>query len=89
MPPPAVPLYVATLMESVARLEGKVDTFINQMAAQDNRTTVLVAEFGKSFSGLELRTRKVENRQHWYAGVAAAIGAVAGAAIDLISGHQA
>lgn len=56
------------LHRSVGRIEGKLDTFISQMATHDVRTT-----------DLEVRTRKVENRQHWYSGVAAAIGLVAGA----------
>lgn len=48
---------------SVGRIEGKLDTFINQMAEHDKRTTEL-----------EVRTRKVENRQHWYAGAGAVVG---------------
>lgn len=58
----------------LVRLEGKVDasadrtdTFIKQMAEQDRRST-----------DLEVRTRKVENRQHWWAGAAAVIGAMIG-----------
>ena len=69
----AIPRYVATLMESVARVEGKLDTYLKQMETQDNRTTEL-----------EVRTRKVENRQHWYAGGAAGIGATFGVFIDFL-----
>lgn len=51
------------LHRAVGRIEGKLDTFIQQMASQDDRTT-----------DLEVRTRKVEGRMHWYSGAAAAIG---------------
>jgi hypothetical protein len=47
------------------------------MESQDDRTTAL-----------EVRTRKVENRQHWYAGLTAAIGAIAGAALELVGAHR-
>lgn len=57
------------LHRAVGRIEGKLDTFIAQMAAQDDRTT-----------DLEVRTRKVESRQHWYSGVGAGIGILLGAA---------
>lgn len=59
---------IAELHRSVGRIEGKIDTFIAQMKAQDDRTTEL-----------EVRTRKVENRQHWYSGLGAALGAILGA----------
>lgn len=58
---------VPELQRTVGRIEGKLDTFIQQMAIQDKRTT-----------DLEVRTRKVENRQHWYSGVAAAVGVLLG-----------
>lgn len=58
---------VSDLHKSVGRLEGKVDTFIEQMKAQDNRT---IAH--------DVRLGKLENRQYWWAGVAAAFGAVVG-----------
>lgn len=58
---------VPELQRTVGRIEGKLDTFIQQMAIQDKRTT-----------DLEVRTRKVENRQHWYSGVAAAVGVALG-----------
>lgn len=56
------------LHQTVGRIEGKLDTFIEQMKAQDDRTT-----------NLEVRTRKVENRQHWYSGAAAVAGLLLGA----------
>jgi len=55
------------LHRAIGRVEGKLDTFIEQMKAQDNRTIEL-----------EVRTRKVENRQHWYSGLGAAIGLLLG-----------
>lgn len=61
------------LHRAVGRIEGKLDTFIAQMKAHDDRTT-----------DLEVRTRKVENRQHWYSGVGAAAGAIFG----VIFGHR-
>ena len=38
------------------------------MKVQDDRTT-----------GIEVRARKVENRQHWYSGAGAILGALLGA----------
>lgn len=46
---------------------GKINTFIAQMAVQDTRVT-----------DVEVRLRKVENRQHWYSGIGAAIGMLLG-----------
>lgn len=57
-----------TIYRAIGSLEGKVDTFITQMRTQDDRTT-----------NLEVRTRKVENRQHWYSGGGAVIGLLLGA----------
>lgn len=59
---------IPDLQRTVGRIEGKLDTFIKQMEVQDRRTT-----------DLEIRTRKVENRQHWYSGAGAVIGALLGA----------
>ena len=56
------------LHRAVGRIEGKIDTFIEQMKAQDDRGTAQ-----------EVRLRKVENRQHWYSGAGAALGALLGA----------
>lgn len=61
------------LHQDLGRVEGKIDTFIAQMKAQDDRTT-----------DLEVRTRKVENRQHWYSGAGFALGAI----IDFMVGHH-
>lgn len=58
----------AELHRAVGRIEGKIDTFIEQMKAQDDRSTAQ-----------EVRLRKVENRQHWYSGVGATFGALLGA----------
>ena len=55
------------LHRAVGRIEGKLDTFIAQMKAQDDRTT-----------DLEVRTRRVENKQWWLSGVGAAIGTLLG-----------
>lgn len=59
---------VVTLSNQVGELNGKVGTFIAQMASQDDRTTTL-----------EVRTNKLENRQHWYSGIGTALGLLFGA----------
>jgi hypothetical protein len=59
--------HVIALTSAVARVEGKIDTFLSQMKAHDDRTT-----------DLEVRTRKLENKQYWLSGVAAAIGTLLG-----------
>jgi hypothetical protein len=56
------------IFRSVGRVEGKLDAFIGQMKVQDDRST-----------NLEVRVRSVENKQHWYAGAGAIIGALLGA----------
>lgn len=56
--------------EKWGRTDGKIDAFIAQMEVQDERAI-----------DYEARLRKVENRQHWYSGVAAAIGAILGIGI--------
>jgi hypothetical protein len=53
---------------TVARSGGTVETFVSQMKVQDERAT-----------GLEVRVRRVENRQHWWGGVGALLGAILGA----------
>ena len=73
----AVPQYIADLQVGMARLEGKVDTFLEQMKKQDDRSTAH-----------EVRIRKVENRQHWYAGAAAAVGAIATWFTETAFGHH-
>lgn len=55
------------LKGTLGNTNGKIDTFIKQMAESDKRTT-----------DVEVRLRKVENRQHWYSGLAAAVGALLG-----------
>jgi hypothetical protein len=63
-----VPSHIADILSRLGRIEGKVDAFIKQMETHDVRTT-----------DIEARTRKVENRQHWYSGAGAILGAVLGA----------
>lgn len=58
---------LAELQRSVGRVEGKLDAFIKQMATADDRAT-----------DLEVRTRKVEARQHWYSGAGAIVGLLLG-----------
>jgi hypothetical protein len=59
---------LSEIQRSVGRVEGKLDAFIGQMKVQDDRST-----------NLEVRVRSVENKQHWYAGAGAILGAVLGA----------
>lgn len=61
------------ISQDLGRVEGKIDTFIAQMQAADDRAAKLAERVGK-----------VENRQHWYSGMAAAIGAMLG----LATGHK-
>jgi hypothetical protein len=63
-----VPAHIADILSRLGRIEGKVDAFIKQMETHDVRTT-----------DIEVCTRKVENRQHWYSGAGAILGAVLGA----------
>lgn len=58
---------IAKVDRDLGRVEGKLDAFISQMKVQDDRTT-----------DLEVRTRKVESRQHWYSGAGAVIGVLLG-----------
>jgi hypothetical protein len=55
------------LKGTLGNTNGKIDTFIRQLGEHDKRTTEI-----------EVRLRRVENRQHWYSEVAAAIGAAFG-----------
>jgi hypothetical protein len=55
------------LHRAVGRIEGKLDTFIAQMKTQDERAT-----------DLEVRTRRVESRLHWYSGAGAIFGLFGG-----------
>ena len=56
---------LAEIQRSLGRVEGKLDTLIAQQTVQDDRATEL-----------EIRMRKVESKQHLYAGVAAAVGSI-------------
>jgi hypothetical protein len=49
-------------------IEGKLDIFIKQQGISDDRA-----------AKLDGRVRKIEGRQHWWSGAAAAIGGVLGA----------
>lgn len=62
---------VQKLDRDLGRVEGKIDTFIMQMKAQDDRTT-----------DLEVRTRKVENRQHLYSGASGVLGVIFAAFVE-------
>jgi len=49
-------------------MEGKLDSVLEERKAERER-----------ISDIEGRTRKVENRQHWYSGAGAILGAILGA----------
>lgn len=53
---------------AVGRIEGKVDTFIEQMKVQDDRG-----------AKIETRVRALERWQHFYSGAGAVLGALLGA----------
>ncbi len=53
---------------ALGRIDGKIDTIIEQMKRQDDRVT-----------DLEVRTRKVENQQYWFSGAGGALGVIFGA----------
>lgn len=59
---------LAEIHRSVGRIEGKLDTLMDDLSGRDERT-----------GRLEGRVRTVENRQHWYSGAGAVLGAVLGA----------
>jgi hypothetical protein len=60
----------------MGRVEGKLDTFIAQLATQDDRTAALDTSLQLAEKALGERMGKVENRQHWYAGAATVVGAL-------------
>jgi Ser/Thr protein kinase RdoA (MazF antagonist) len=53
---------------SVGRIEGKLDALAERFEAHDTAA-----------GQVEARVRTVENRQHWYSGAGAVLGAVLGA----------
>lgn len=57
------------VQRSLGRIEGKLNA--------------LVDSFAEHSTDMEKRIRKVENKQHWYAG----IGTAAGSFIGLLTGH--
>ena len=65
------------LRVQTARIEGKIDDFLEQIKTQGNRS-----------EGLEVRMRKLENRQHWYSGAAAGIGGIVGAFVEFMGAHH-
>lgn len=70
MPTPAseIQRVLGEIQRSVGRIEGQSAAFIEQMKVQDERATKL-----------EVRVRGVENKQHWYSGAGAILGAILGA----------
>jgi hypothetical protein len=52
---------------SLGRIEGKVDSLVERHDARD-----------KNDEAREERLRTVENRQHWYSGAGAILGALLG-----------
>lgn len=51
---------------TLGQVDGKLDLLVKQSGIQDDRITAVSD-----------RVSKVENKQHWYAGVAAAVSAFA------------
>ena len=67
----------AGLQRDLGRIEGKIDQFIKQMGIQDDRLSQQLASQDVKHYSLEKRVRAIEYRQHWYAGAAAALSALA------------
>jgi hypothetical protein len=63
-----VPNQIADMHRAIGRMEGKLDSVLEERKAERERITEI-----------EGRTRKVENRQHWYSGAGAVLGAILGA----------
>ena len=68
MPVNEIQRMLGDIRQAIGRLEGQTSTFIEQMKAQDDRTTKL-----------EVRVRALEKWQHFYSGAAALIGVILGA----------
>ena len=75
----------------LGEINGKVNLLVAQGEVQDNRHSALDARVraleAVSPIGLEPRVRTLENRQHWYAGGAAALGAAMTYIIKGLTGH--
>lgn len=69
--------HIVALSSTVGRIEGKIDTFINQMKTQDDRST-----------DQETRLRKVESRQHWYSAFGGGIGLLIGRFVPGVFNHS-
>ena len=78
---------VADLRVDLARIEGKVDTFVRQMEVQDNRTTEIATAVAENAKTSDARFSKVENRQHFYAGGSGAAGVLLGYLVEFFSGR--
>jgi hypothetical protein len=62
------PNQIAEMHRAIGRMEGKLDHVLEERKAERERLL-----------DIEGRTRKVENRQHWYSGAGAILGALLGA----------
>ena len=75
----------------LGEINGKVNLLVAQGEVQDNRHSALDTRVrtleNASPLGLEPRVRTLENRQHWYAGGAAALGAAMTYIIKGLVGH--
>jgi hypothetical protein len=75
----------------LGRIDGKVTMLIEQGKIQDARHTGLEGRVrlleGDATSNLEPRVRKLENRQYWYSGAAAMLGAAVSYVAKSATGH--
>jgi hypothetical protein len=62
------PSQVSEIHRAIGRMEGKLDSVLEERRAERERVTEI-----------EAHTRKVEARQHWYSGAGAILGALLGA----------
>lgn len=83
----AVPQYIVDLKVDVARVEGKLDTFIGQMKAADDRFIEQKRSVDDRMAKHEGQLQKVVNKQYWLGGVGAGVGTVVGSVIGFFGRH--
>ena len=65
------------LYRALGQVEGQLSALTAAINSHANAVKERLDEFDGRHNELERRTRKVENRQHWYAGAVAAISIAA------------
>jgi hypothetical protein len=75
----AVPKYVADLQVGQAAILGEVKALNGRLDEYNKNVS-------KNDSDKEKRLRSLEKSKHWYAGVAAGMGAVFGTLVEIVTG---